>query len=102
MGGGGIRALRNALPSCILPNDNSGKGQSMNRRGVSINRGTLTIVAIFLLFVAALCCLSLAPRTVSAQNASAAPASVYNPYPPGILPADLDSELARVQREVAG
>ncbi|MEA2752930.1 MAG: cytochrome c peroxidase, partial [Myxococcales bacterium] len=25
---------------------------------------------------------------------------VYNPYPPGILPADLDSELARVQREV--
>src|SRR6266851_5658270 len=28
------------------------------------------------------------------------PPSVYNPYPPGILPADLDSEIARVQREV--
>ena len=26
----------------------------------------------------------------------------YNPYPSGILPADLDSELARVQREVQG
>jgi cytochrome c peroxidase len=26
----------------------------------------------------------------------------YNPYPPGILPADLDSEIARVRREVAG
>jgi cytochrome c peroxidase len=25
---------------------------------------------------------------------------VYNPYPPGILPSDLDSELARVLREV--
>ena len=24
----------------------------------------------------------------------------YNPYPPGILPADLDSEIARVEREV--
>jgi cytochrome c peroxidase len=24
----------------------------------------------------------------------------YNPYPPGILPSDLDSEIARVQREV--
>jgi cytochrome c peroxidase len=27
-------------------------------------------------------------------------APVYNPYPPGILPSDLDSELARVLREV--
>jgi cytochrome c peroxidase len=26
----------------------------------------------------------------------------YNPYPPGILPPDLDSELARVQREITG
>ena len=25
---------------------------------------------------------------------------LYNPYPPGILPADLDSEIARVRREV--
>ena len=27
-------------------------------------------------------------------------ATIYNPYPPGILPADLASELSRVQREV--
>jgi cytochrome c peroxidase len=27
---------------------------------------------------------------------------VYNPYPPGILPADLESEIARVRREVQG
>jgi len=25
---------------------------------------------------------------------------VYNPYPPGILPSDISSELARVEREV--
>ena len=28
------------------------------------------------------------------------PSTVYNPYPPGILPTDLNSELARVLREV--
>src|SRR5439155_26531751 len=27
---------------------------------------------------------------------------LYNPYPPGILPADLVSEIARVRREVQG
>jgi cytochrome c peroxidase len=31
-----------------------------------------------------------------------APPTPYNPYPPGILPADLDSELARVYREIQG
>src|SRR6202166_2065567 len=35
--------------------------------------------------------------TYCQQNSSPA---VYNPYPPGILPADLDSETARVLREV--
>src|SRR6202795_329534 len=28
------------------------------------------------------------------------PPPIYNPYPPGILPADLDSEIARVLREI--
>src|SRR5712692_11300778 len=40
------------------------------------------------------------PRGVSAQNATAVPAPIYNPYPPGILPADLNAELARVLGEV--
>jgi cytochrome c peroxidase len=30
------------------------------------------------------------------------PATIYNPYPPGILPSDLDSEIARVLREIDG
>ena len=41
-------------------------------------------------------------RTVSAQAPSTQPAgTIYNPYPPVILPADLVSEIARVRREVA-
>src|SRR6266446_6904046 len=29
-----------------------------------------------------------------------APTQIYNPYPPGILPADLNAEIARVLREI--
>src|SRR6266853_1109474 len=39
-------------------------------------------------------------RGVSAQNAVALAAPVYNLYPPGILPANLNSEIARVLTEV--
>jgi len=41
---------------------------------------------------------------ISAQNrqngTGGAPFPLYNPYPPGILPADLESEIARVLREI--
>src|ERR1700738_4880995 len=36
-------------------------------------------------------------RGVLVQNS---PSAVYNPYPPGILPANLNSEIARVLREI--
>ena len=40
------------------------------------------------------------PISVQAQRADKDhPASTYNPYPPGILPSDLSSEIARVLRE---
>ena len=41
-------------------------------------------------------------HVVGGQSVAAASPStqVYNPYPPGILPSDLSSETARVQREV--
>ena len=35
---------------------------------------------------------------VASKSAKTFP--VYDPYPPGILPSDLNSELARVAREV--
>ena len=38
-------------------------------------------------------------HTPSAQTQVNQPRA-YNPYPPGILPTDLDEEMARVRREV--
>ena len=38
-------------------------------------------------------------HTPSAQTQVSQPRA-YNPYPPGILPIDLDAEIARVRREV--
>src|SRR5882757_183360 len=38
------------------------------------------------------------PDTIEDQTALATP--VYNPYPPGILPSDLNAEIARVLREI--
>ena len=63
-----------------------------------MNRRTLAIVAVVVVCVLALV-MTLAKRKV-APSESALSASVYNPYPPGILPPDLDSEIARVLREV--
>src|SRR5919109_3302721 len=40
------------------------------------------------------------PRVVSAQDTALVSSPVYNPYPPGILPSDLNPELMRVLREV--
>src|SRR6202140_3823680 len=64
-----------------------------------MNRRTLAIVAVVVVCALALF-MTLAKRKVTPRSRAALSASVYNPYPPGILPADLDSEIARVQREV--
>src|SRR5260370_1178792 len=64
-----------------------------------MNRRILTIISVVVLCAVALC-MSLAGRKVSAQSALALSDSVYNPYPPGILPPNLNSEIARVVREV--
>jgi cytochrome c peroxidase len=53
---------------------------------------TLSLVAIVFLMA-----LGYAVITHGQQSSTSA---VYNPYPPGILPANLNSELARVQAEV--
>jgi len=46
-------------------------------------------------------CLTLPARKVSGQNADAQRSTqLYNPYPPGILPSDLDAEIERVRREL--
>jgi cytochrome c peroxidase len=49
--------------------------------------------------LAAVLGISSIPRAESADARAPTSAPTYNPYPPGILPSDLDSEIARVQRE---
>jgi cytochrome c peroxidase len=39
-------------------------------------------------------------RTAERQHPSPSPSPIYNPYPPGILPDDLNSEINRVLREI--
>src|SRR5713101_8087421 len=64
-------------------------------------RGTMAILRTFAIVVLAV---SVAPQPVPAQKAAPAkkesPPPPYNPYPTGILPADPDSEIERVSREV--
>jgi len=62
-----------------------------------MNRRMLTIISVVVLCAVALC-ISLAGRKVSAQSAPAL-SDPYNPYPPGILPSNLSSEIARVLLE---
>src|SRR6202140_636658 len=64
-----------------------------------MTRRRLTVISVVLLLSVALS-MTVAGRKVSAQNAAVTSAPVYNPYPPGILPSDISSELARVLREV--
>ncbi|TMP90951.1 MAG: hypothetical protein E6L08_12120 [Verrucomicrobia bacterium] len=40
-------------------------------------------------------------QTSQIDTPQATPVPIYNPYPPGILPADLNSEINRVLREIA-
>jgi cytochrome c peroxidase len=62
-----------------------------------MNRRILTMTSVVGVCAVAVCVMLLVtgPRA-SAQNASA----LYNPYPPGILPPDLNPEIERVLREV--
>src|SRR6266849_8675646 len=90
-------------PSIVsLPNDKLRKDRLMKRR---------KLVALFAVFVTPIAALLISSQTmlVSAQNGGARgqkgnreepPPPFYNPYPPGILPFDIDSEIARVIREV--
>src|SRR5258706_3912327 len=65
----------------------------MNRRRlIALTTVTVTVVLALLL--------SFPTVPISAQNPLPMPAA-YNPYPPGILPADINTEIARVEREVA-
>ena len=60
------------------------------------------LVSMLVICAAGIGALLLSSGTVAAQdNNNIQVVPPYNPYPPGILPADLVSEIARVRREVA-
>jgi cytochrome c peroxidase len=63
-----------------------------------MNRRALT--AFVRTFVVLMLAVVVPPQAVPAPKES--PPTPYNPYPAGILPADLDSEIARVRREING
>ena len=69
-----------------------------------MRRGVL--IALTIACTAGMIAISIGSHTVSAQddnqddNRGEEPPPVYNPYPPGILPADLEPEIARVLREI--
>ena len=54
------------------------------------------LIALVMLCAAIAAASLISTRHTSAQQAP----TPYNPYPPGILPADLTTEIARVQREI--
>src|SRR6266850_5333399 len=67
------------------------------------------LIALFIACAVVATALLISTLLTSAQSGGARahkgdreepPPPFYNPYPPGILPADLDSEIARVLREV--
>src|ERR1700747_835224 len=68
---------------------------------MALGRQSITVFALCTMACAAIeLAIYLPPMGVRAQSESSEKAPrAYNPYPAGILPPDLDSELARVLRE---
>src|SRR2546427_2822690 len=64
-----------------------------------MNRRMLTIISVVVLCAVALC-MSVTGRKISAKSPPALSDRFYNPSPPGILPANLSSEIAGVLGEV--
>src|SRR5580704_7197661 len=81
---------RRAIP-CALPEPQRVPGRSLMKQ-------------TRLLMVIAVACVTIAAAMVVSTHIVRGQSSppVYNPYPPGILPPDINSEEARVQREITG
>jgi hypothetical protein len=62
--------------------------QGLEDNEIEMTERTLAIVAVVIVCVLELL-MTLAKRKASPRSGSALSDSVYNPYPPGILPSDL-------------
>src|SRR6266446_1449603 len=85
--------LQRDEPSLLWDENSSARSHVMNCRTlIVLATGGVCGLALWMSFYS--------PKVSAQSNGSAPSVPVYNPYPAGILPADLDSEIARVQREV--
>jgi cytochrome c peroxidase len=81
--------------------------KDIDRKGYFLMKNPVLVLKVFATAIATLL-LSSPMMLASAQNEAASAQTgteewrhaLYDPYPPGILPADLSSETARVEREV--
>ena len=74
----------------------------MNRRRL-VAFCTITVTVVLALLISSQTALISAQNTQNqngGRDREEPPPPPYNPYPPGILPPDLNSEIARVRREV--
>src|ERR1700681_736601 len=69
------------------------------RLQVSMVTGKIMRKSVIITVSSALC-IALGAAMLSNAVGQVAPSPDYNPYPPGILPADLNPEILRVQKEV--
>ena len=75
------------------------KLNQLHKRGVTTSKRAFTFLCSF----AAVCAIAVAIHSLPISTVAAQTAVMpYNPYPPGILPANIDTEIARVQMEIQG
>src|SRR5689334_1418435 len=93
------QALLSRRPFCGRTSRGARKRALMGKsqRGILMRYARLIGIAAVCATIAAT--LFISARLLLAQAVTPTP---YNPYPPGILPSDLNSEIARVQREIRG
>jgi hypothetical protein len=101
-----VRVIARRLERKARPTTLRGSGQGVGGRyvartfsieGLEIVRLRAAGMKLWGVRSAAACVMAVAALLIS-QTPSA---PVYDPYPPGILPSDLNSEIARVWREIA-
>jgi hypothetical protein len=78
-----------------------GQIEPLSRPAQIVRRRSLTILAVVCSAVlVATTGYAVLIRSASSQSGQPAGPPVYNPYPPGILPPDLNAEIARVRAKI--
>src|SRR5260370_4761082 len=107
--GSGSRRASGSLMVVIWPNEVLFRAiHRIHLRTIGYERSQFMrdrrLIAVMIVCAAVAAGLLFSTRPISAQNheheKGEPPFPIYNPYPPGILPSNLNSEIARVLREI--